>query len=168
MTVVLIIGAVASAAVYVAGPQARLAPAYTRSLLAALQETRHAALTSGQPARLRLQPDGASVLALPELRQPGAPSSWTPLGGALQAPASVYLCEVEARTRLTPGVPVCPLRAPISVCFSPAGWVTVSAAATCPGTGSGATLYLGTEDGRRRYRIALFGLTGLGRMADGW
>jgi len=52
----------------------------------------------------------------------------------------------------------------------PGGQTSVSTDDTCPGParGTGATLYVGTVDGGKKYKIVVFGLTGLPRLADTW
>ncbi len=169
----LAVGAVLSVCVLLVGAtqlgsHARLAGSYARALLGTIHEARHSALASGRPARVRLVPDGASYLAVAEVSPASAPSTWLAVSGGLAAPAGVFLCQVDAQTTLSPASPACPLAGETHVCVSPSGRISVTLAAACGGAPTGATLYVGTADGRRRYKIALFALTGLGRLVDSW
>jgi len=59
-----------------------------------------------------------------------------------------------------------------SVCFAPNGNVSVTtgAAAPCPGTParSGATLFTRTFDNYNRYKLVIWGLTGLSKLISTW
>jgi prepilin-type N-terminal cleavage/methylation domain-containing protein len=143
-------------------------PSFVRSLHGLAYEARHAAISFGRPSRLRLVPSTPVPQVVAEAQDPTDPAAWRPLGGALRAPAFTQLSPVyDGGHTAEPGWP---LAAETSICFSPAGQVSISTDAVCPGANprSGATLYARTVDNGNRYGVRMYGLTGMPRMFNGW
>jgi prepilin-type N-terminal cleavage/methylation domain-containing protein len=173
MIVVAIITVVAMLAVRsgtsVRGDQA---PAFTRSLLAAAHEARQSAMALGLPTRLLLDV-GPPIVIRSQARDPNDSTKWVALGGVNAIPRSMVLCEPDKSTNIgstaTTATPVCPIATQWAICFQVNGNVSVSdPTKNCPAGNGGATLYAETVDGKKQYKVALFGLTGLPRLVDTW
>jgi prepilin-type N-terminal cleavage/methylation domain-containing protein len=167
---------------------ANKAPAFARTFISVVHETRHAALTNGTSARLRIVPGTTTPTQIySELLDPGdsSKSSWL-LNGVTNSPILVQFCQPTASVVTATASPTCPLTTSMNtvVCFSPNGRVnltTYSPSTPCPGTGSssatttstgtGATLYFrGTQESNNdvQYKVMIWGLTGLPRLVDQW
>src|SRR5437773_7897684 len=72
-------------------PRGDKAAAFARSLVLSAHEARQAALSVGELARLRI--DSAKRQVISE-RFDTTQNKWVTLGGALQAPSGVLLCDV--------------------------------------------------------------------------
>ena len=63
-----------------------------------------------------------------------------------------------------------PLMVATPICFSPNG--RVNQLATCPttsqSTGNGATIFFDTKAGDKKYRLVVWGLTGMPKLMDQW
>ena len=83
----------------------------------------------------------------------------------------MQLCQPDASVQLGGVTPACPLSSASILCFSPNGRVNL-VAATCPTTspasGSGATLYFATTAHDKKYRLIVWGLTGMPKLLDQW
>jgi prepilin-type N-terminal cleavage/methylation domain-containing protein len=168
LTVIAIIGLTMAAAASAMRPnRGERMRSFSRLLLAVCHEARQTAFSQRLTARVHVT--GGSVLA--QVRDPANPGNWLPLGGALQTPSGVILCAPEASVKLAAASPACPLSAAMDVCIAPSGVVTMlPAPAACDdnAAGTGATLYLATADQSAKYKVVLFGLTGLPRGMDQW
>ncbi len=83
-------------------------------------------------------------------------------------PRGLIVCSADSAPTLTTGTPTCPIAAATAICFLPNGTVTVSSNEACPGAGHGATIYVKTIDDKKKFKIPIFGLTGLPRLTDTW
>ena len=147
------------------GVRGEKAPAAARALLSAAREAQHAAVTMQQPTRLRLS--AGAIYA--EERAAGTLNAWIPVGGRTVLPRGIELCAVDAFANLQAAQPACPLSGSASVCFDAGGRVTVSADGSCPSAlPTGATVYLHTVDNGHKYKVPLFGLTGMSRLVQSW
>src|SRR5439155_11208261 len=97
-------------------------------------------------------------------------NTWLPLGGFAQAPHDVQVCAIAPLTSLSNYGATCPATVKQSVCFSPGGQVSVSADDSCPGPAprTGATTFIRTVDNAKKYKVVVWGLTGLPRLVDTW
>jgi prepilin-type N-terminal cleavage/methylation domain-containing protein len=172
MVVVALVGVVATLAarLYSRGVRGEAAPAFARSLLATIQETRHGALVLGRPMRLRLVPGNPGAQVIVDQWDPTG-ATWVAQNG-VSVPSGVNLCRPDASVQLGTVTPTCPLTSGMTslVCFSASGRVNL--AATCPtgstSTGSGATLYFASTTGDKKYRVVVWGLTGMAKLMDTW
>jgi prepilin-type N-terminal cleavage/methylation domain-containing protein len=169
MIVVAIITVVAVLAVRSSrGVRGDQAPAFTRSLLAAAHQARQSAMALGLPTRLLLDL-GPPIVIRSQARDPNDPTKWVALGGINAIPRSMVLCEPDKTTTITTATPVCPIATQWAICFQVNGNVSVSDPnKNCPAGNAGATMYVETVDGRKQYKVAFFGLTGLPRLVDTW
>jgi len=159
--------------VYSRGARAERLPGTARDLVAHLHEARHAALSLGQVTRVRFNPQNPGVRPSFIVERLDAPNStnWFPLGPRVQIPTGAQLCDLLGGAILTTAAPSCPFTATSAVCFQPTGRATMSADGNCPGATAGATLALQDEDGHnnpRRYKVLIWGLTGLPKLVDQW
>ena len=174
MTVVTIVGlTMALAAMSLKPNRGEQARSFARLLLGVCHEARQSAMSQRQTSRLRLPlpaSTGISSVRL-ETRDPANSANWLPLGGTVQLPHDVQLCAPEAVAQLGPATTSCPIAAAKDVCISPSGAVTVlNAPGACDDNagGTGATLYVRTADGKTKYKVVIFGLTGLPKVMDQW
>lgn len=182
MVVVVIIGFTAAIALMsLRGNRGEKAPAYARALLTMAHEAHALALSSGQPARLRLIPGTASpykparvIVESSDPTQPISTGSFPALvpipPGGMNAPADVDLTDVRSATDTTGlGPPATTLPSQKFICFMPSGKVNVSTTNACSTTTqTGATLYVHSFDDAKKYKIMIWGLTGLPRLADSY
>jgi type II secretory pathway pseudopilin PulG len=173
MVVVAIIGIVAALGVrmYSRGVSGETAPAFARSLLSTMLEARHSALALGRPTRVKLMPGSPYGTVVSEAWDPTAPG-WQPQL-SLALPSSAQLCAPDSSVQLGTVTPTCPLTSASLVCFAANGRVTLaSASAGCPSsspsTGTGATLYVRSSNGDKKYRLVIWGLTGMVKLIDRW
>ena len=174
IAMVSVVGALA-ARIYSRGVRGEAAPAFARSLLSTIMEARHAALSMGRASRVTMVP-GTSTLGSRLVVDQWEPStsSWvTQMTTAV--PSGVRLCGPDASVQLGAVTPTCPLTSGMSntVCFSSSGRVNVTGSPTgCPttatSTATGATLYFVTTGGDKKYRVVIWGLTGMAKLMDTW
>jgi prepilin-type N-terminal cleavage/methylation domain-containing protein len=172
MVVVALVGVVAALAtrLYSRGVRGEAAPAFARSLLAAVQETRHAALSLGRPMRLRLEPATTGAQVIIDQWDPSS-STWVAQNG-MTVPSGVDLCRPDAAVQLGTVTPTCPLTAGMNnlLCVSASGRVNVGT--SCPSgsisTFTGATLYFADSNRDKKYRVVVWGLTGMAKLMDTW
>jgi prepilin-type N-terminal cleavage/methylation domain-containing protein len=175
MVVVTIVGLVAALAarMYSRGVTGETAPAFARSLMSTLLEARHSALALGRATRVTLTPSSPAMRVVSE--------AWDPTSGrwlvqtTLSVPTSLQLCTPDASVQLGAVTPVCPLPATqtTQVCFAANGRVNLAAASvgcptTSPSSGTGSTLYVRSSRGDKKYRLVIWGLTGMVKMIDQW
>jgi hypothetical protein len=106
-----------------------------------------------------------------------ASGNWIPLGGFLQPPDGMELCEVKQGPILTaPGTITCPIAGTSEIDFTTdnstcgrflACTTVLNGTAVAAPTG-GATFYYRTIDTRKQYKLVIYGLTGQARVADQW
>jgi hypothetical protein len=151
------------------GEQAR---SFARSLLGVCHEARQTAASQRQTSRIRLPVATGQVGRVSlQTRDPIDSGNWLPLGGTMQLPLDVQVCAVDASANLAAATPTCPLATATDICIAPSGAVTVlPAPAACNdnAAGTGATIYVRTADGKTKYKVVIFGLTGLPRVMDQW
>jgi prepilin-type N-terminal cleavage/methylation domain-containing protein len=151
-------------------PRADKAAAFARSLVLTAHEARQAALTLGQPTRLRV----VSALNPPQIvseRFDTVSGTWVTLGGAIQAPSGVQLCDTALGAILTAWTPpACPTTTDSRVCFGTNGRVTLTTTDTCnpSSAGTGATIFAQTLNGAQKYKLVLYRLTGMPKIMDSW
>jgi hypothetical protein len=182
MVVVVIIGFTAAIALMsLRGNRGEKAPAYARALLTMAHEAHALALSTGQPARLRLVPSSASpykparvIVEASDPTNPVLTGSFPALTpdppGGLNAPADVDLTDILNKPA-TAGEqpPNTTLGATKFICFLPSGKVGISTNNTCPANnGTGATIYVHSFDDSKKYKIMIWGLTGLPRLGDSY
>jgi len=168
LMVVVAIAGLASAGLRIAsrGVRGEKAPEVARNLLALVREAQHAAMTLQQPTRVRL----ASAGVAPSRRRATVTTTqWDALAGRTSLPGGIELCAVDAAAMLEAATPRCPLSSSTSICFDVSGRVSISADGSCPRVlPTGATIYLHTVDDVRKYKVAIFALTGTSRLVDTW
>ncbi|MGZ3442882.1 MAG: pilus assembly FimT family protein [Polyangia bacterium] len=165
-----------AARLYSRGVRGEAAPSFTRTLMSTVLDARHSALALGRPTRLTLTPPSSSsprMLITTDVWDP-------PTGGwitqsSLTVPSGLRFCKPDASPTLGAVSPACPLTTGMDnlVCFSPNGHVNLAGASTScsttsPSAFSGATLYVGSEDGTKKYRVVVWGLTGMAKLVDAW
>ncbi|MGZ3443385.1 MAG: hypothetical protein ACXVDD_27880, partial [Polyangia bacterium] len=130
-------------------------------------------LALGRPTRLTLTPSSPRMLVTTDVWDPPT-AAWI-TQSTLTVPAGLRLCRPDASVTLGSVTPICPLTTGSDnlVCFSPNGHVNLAGASTScstasPSAFSGATLYVGSNDGAKKYRIVVWGLTGMAKLVDAW
>jgi prepilin-type N-terminal cleavage/methylation domain-containing protein len=187
MVVVAIIGTVGAMGALLVrrALNANKAPSFARNFLSIIHETRHAAFASGRAARLTIDPSTAPMTITSEVLDPSdtARTTWL-ANGKISVPHMVQFCTSTASVVQSAATPTCPMPSTgnTRICFAPNGRInlttntgacpgTGSSTATSPSTGTGATLYFrGTQETNNdvKYKIMIWGLTGLPRMTDQW
>jgi len=173
MTVVTIVGLVAALAAMAVRPnRAEQARSFARTLLGLCHEARQSAISQRQTSRLRLALKTGEVMTVSmQTRDPANSTNWLPLGGTVNLPFDVQVCAPDALANLASASPTCPIATAKDICIAPSGAVTVlDAPGACDdnAAGTGATLYVRTADGKTKYKVVIFGLTGLPRVMDTW
>jgi prepilin-type N-terminal cleavage/methylation domain-containing protein len=175
MMVVAMISVVGALAVrmYSRGVRGESAPAFARTLLSTVLEARQEALSLGRSTRVTLVPASSGATAVLSAWEPST-STWVKQM-SVAVPSGVQLCRPAASVQLGTVSPTCPLTSSMSniVCFAPNGRVNlIDAAGSCPTTspssGTGATLYFVTTSGDKKYRVVIWGLTGMAKVMDTW
>jgi prepilin-type N-terminal cleavage/methylation domain-containing protein len=175
MAVVAIVGVVGALAarMYTRGVSGQAAPAFARSLMSTLLEARHAALALGRPTRVTLVPSTPAMRVVTDAWDATA-AAWV-TQTTVTVPSSLQLCAPDASVQLGTVAPSCPLTATAAglVCFAANGRVNLATSAagcptTTPSSGSGATLYVRSSNGDKKYRVLVWGLTGMVKLVDRW
>jgi hypothetical protein len=179
MVVVAMVGVVAALAARLYSKSARgeAAPSFARTLLGAVLDARHQAMSLGRMTELSLNlPASAATPRMTVVTAVFDPTTnkFVPQG-TLSLPSGLQLCRPDDGARLGPVTPTCPMTASDKtlVCFAPNGRVNLATTAagcstTSPAGGVGATLYLTSDTGDKKYRLAIWGLTGMPRLIDTW
>jgi prepilin-type N-terminal cleavage/methylation domain-containing protein len=190
MVVVAIIGTVGAMGVVLVrrALNANKAPSFARTFLSIIHDTRHAALANGHPSRLTIIPGTATAQPtqiVTEILDPAdaTKTNWVALT-TTWAPQVIQFCIPQAGVQNTATTPTCPITTTSNqrICFSPNGRVNLTTTAVaCPGTGSsgakttttagGATVFLqGLAEGGNdvKYKVMIYGLTGMAKMTDSW
>jgi prepilin-type N-terminal cleavage/methylation domain-containing protein len=172
VTIVALVGALA-ARMYSRGVSGEAAPAFARSLLSTMLEARHSALALGRATRVTLTPSAPAMRVVTDAWDPASASWQTQM--TLMVPSSLQLCAPDASIQLGPVSPSCPLNATQAniVCFAANGRVNLTTAAVgcataSPSSGTGATLYVRSANGDKKYRMLIWGLTGMVKLIDQW
>jgi Tfp pilus assembly protein FimT len=170
-----IVGSLA-ARLYSRGVRGEAAPSFARGLLATMLEARHTALALGRATRVTLVPGPSGARLIVDQWDP-ATAAWPTQSPVAQlwVPTGVQLCRPDASVQLGAVTPTCPLASGMAsiVCFAPNGRVSLTDGATpCPttstATGSGATLYFASVTQDKKYRLVIWGLTGMAKLYDTW
>ena len=163
-------------------------PAFARSFVTLVHEARHRAMTLGRTARLRIVPPAstglATVISSEVLDPADATNSTWLVNTRTSAPLRIEFCQPAVGVSLVSATPTCPITTAMTplLCIAPNGRASLAATGgTCPGTGSatasqpstgtGATIYFrGTQELRNdvRYKVVVWGLTGLPKLVDQW
>jgi len=168
MTVVAIVGIVAAlgARMYSRGVRGETAPGFARSMMASVLDARHTAMALGKPTSLTLS--AASVVTAtwePTTR------AWT-TASTIWLPSTLQMCTPASSVQFGTVSPACPLTGTTTLCFSPNGRVNAPASGVCattnPATGTGATIYFATKAADKKYRVVVWGLTGMAKVIDTW
>ena len=174
MVVVAIVGVTAALAarLYSRGSRGESAPAFARTMMATMLDAHHNALTLGQPVRVRLDGATMSVAVTPYVANQASPSWAASPQTKLAVPSTLRLCTPVSGVALGTVTPICPLTTTQDICFYPNGHVDFptsgSCAAATPTSFNGATLYFATHSGDKKYRLVIFGLTGMFKLIDTW
>jgi hypothetical protein len=149
--------------VYQRGTRSEQTPAAARALYGMISEARHAALALGQPTRVTLAA-GSVVTAQ---RLPNT-TTWQQIA-QYRMPKSAVLCTPKAGPIMSAATGVvCPIAATAHVCVAPSGQTTLSDDGVCPGSSSGATLFVRSQEALQPFKIPIYGLTGLAKLIDRW
>lgn len=147
------------------------APAFARSVLAMVHHARQQAVISGKPTRITIYAGSTSSTIISERQE--ADGTWTKLDGAEPTSHGIDVCDAQA-TRVTGAWPTglnCPTTAtsssPIYLMFGK-GQCSDSRYLNClsGSTSLGSTIFLQTHDAGHKYRIPIWGLTGLPALVD--
>jgi prepilin-type N-terminal cleavage/methylation domain-containing protein len=176
LTVVTIVGLVMAMAAMALRPnRGDRMKSFVRSFVGVAHEARQSAISLRQAARIKLtKPAGTAgnYRVTLQTRDPSNSANWINLGGGtLNVPLGVELCVVEESAVLGTFSPTCPMVNNRNLCVSPNGYVTVVDEATSctDGTsGTGATVFIRTSDALMKYKLVMFGLTGLPKVMDQW
>jgi prepilin-type N-terminal cleavage/methylation domain-containing protein len=173
VSIIAVVGAVA-VRIFSRGTRAERLPSTARDLTAHLHEARHAAISLGQTTRVTFNlptaPGVRSSFLVERLNAPNS-TSWESLGPIIQVPDGVEICDLLAGAVLTTAAPSCPFSSTAAICFQPTGRASLSLNGSCPGLASGATIALEDENGdtnKRKFKIVVWGLTGLPKLMDQW
>jgi prepilin-type N-terminal cleavage/methylation domain-containing protein len=150
------------------------APAFARSVLAMAHHARQMAMISNRPARIGVWANGSSTVIQSEVLEADG-TTWTKLDGAEPQGHGIEICDSKAG-RLTGAWPTsglnCPTTAtsssPIYIMYGKGQCTGNSSYVNClqGSTSSGSTIYLQTHDGGHKFRILIWGLTGLPALVD--
>jgi hypothetical protein len=139
--------------------------------MAEVNLVRHTAITQQQPTRLFVQKSGVVYTLAAQVWNPSlATPAFQDLGATLTAPIDVQLCQPDSSAMLATAAPVCPLSAAFAICFLPSGASYLQTTTSCPlvAAPSGATLYVSSVTLDKKFKLPLFGLTGMGKLMDTW
>jgi prepilin-type N-terminal cleavage/methylation domain-containing protein len=173
MTVVTIIGVVAALAarMYSRGVRGESAPKFARTMMATLLDARHQALALGRPTMVTLSKTSVSTY-----QYDTTAAAWpTTPQFTVALPSTMQLCTstTDVSNLGSAATPTCPLSGTNTICFWPNGRASVTTtstacSATSPSLGTGGTLFLETYAADKKYRIWIWGLTGMTKMTDQW
>jgi prepilin-type N-terminal cleavage/methylation domain-containing protein len=155
------------------GNRGDTAPAFARSLLVSIQDARHTAISLGRPTRMLLDGVNSKIQTSTYDTTIGATGAWG-TATTMTMPSKTILCTPAAAVQLGVVTSACPfsLVGGKELCFSPNGRVNLVAggacAATTTSTGTGATIYLDTNNGEHHFRLVVWGLTGMAKIIDTW
>lgn len=167
---IIAIGVTIASRVFSRGVRGNSETAFARGLLAAVQDARHTAISLGRTTRMVVDITNGAVET----------STYDPTTAAwgaattLTAPRKSQLCTPKGSVDLgTTVTPTCPTTGTPTICFAPNGRVTFQASSTLcpttsPSTGTGATIYFGSNSTEGHYRIVIWGLTGMSKIIDRW
>ncbi|HEX9103027.1 MAG TPA: prepilin-type N-terminal cleavage/methylation domain-containing protein [Polyangia bacterium] len=171
VAIISVVGALA-ARLYSRGVRGETAPGLARTLMSTMLDARHMALTLGRPTRVTLAP--AASTATPAMTVTTAlydtTSAWVDQS-KVSVPTSMQLC--TPLPGISYGTPVCPMTTANQICFSPNGHVNlVPSGGNCPTTStstfSGATVFVASRAGDKKYKLWIWGVTGMTKMVDAW
>jgi prepilin-type N-terminal cleavage/methylation domain-containing protein len=170
MVVVAIIAlsAALAARFYSRGARGETAPSFARGAMATLMDARHTALALGRTTAVTV--DGVNLQMATSYYDPTS-KSW--VGQTkLKVPSSMQLCVPSASMTLGSVTPTCPLtNANNTLCYLPNGRVGLITSGTCitnPPTTYGGTVYFSTKAGDKKFRVVVWGLTGMAKVIDTW
>ena len=175
MTVVAIIGIVAVLAsrMYSRGVRGEAAPGFARSLMSSMLDARHSAMALGRTTRVTLAPGTSATPAMTVLTETYDPTSTTWIKqSTLSMPTSLQFCGVTQGVVMGTVSLVCSLTTVTVLCFYATGRVDQPVSNTCqtssPTSSTGATIYFETTTAEKKYRLWVWGLTGMVKMIDQW
>jgi prepilin-type N-terminal cleavage/methylation domain-containing protein len=170
VAIICVVGALA-ARMYSAGVRGETAPAFARSVLGAMADARHMAVALGKRTRITLN---TSPMRLDTESQEPTTGGWV-AQGSLKLPSTLQLCVPRAAAEIgTIATPTCPLTSTSlnRICFSTSGKVSMPNDGDCTKAASnpmtGATIYFETMNADHKYRIVVWGLTGMAKVIDQW
>jgi len=170
VAIVALSGALA-ARMFSRGVRGESAPAFARSAMATLLDARHTAITLGRTTAVQV--DGANSMLVTQVYDPIVAKTLV-TQSKLALPSSMQLCAPKDGAILNPASPSCPASpsATDTLCFAPNGTVKLITSGKCqatsPATANGATLFFETKTGDKKYRIVVWGLTGMAKVIDTW
>jgi hypothetical protein len=140
-----------------------------------LLDARHMSMTMGRPVRMTMAlststATPATTITTSYYDTTMSTGTWLDQT-TVSLPTSMQFCTPQ--TGVSTSSPVCPMTATSVICFSPNGHVNLPPTGTCattssPSAFSGATLYVENKDGGKKYKLWVFGLTGMTKMVDQW
>ncbi len=139
---------------------------FARALVGLAHEARQNATSTGKMTRLRVTANTATAEQFE-----AATNSWSQVGAVVSS-TEVNVCLPMAGAQLTAATPVCPLSAGTHVvCFAPNGNASVTTTGACPAANprGGGTLFLqGVHNTKDKYKVVVWGLTGLPKLVTAW
>ncbi len=171
VAIVSVVGALA-ARMYSKGVRGESAPAFTRTLMSTVMDARHMALTLGRMTRVTLAPAASTstpaMTVTTDAYDPTVPTWVTQT--KVSMPTSMQFCTPQSG--ISTSTPTCPMSSANVLCFWPNGRVSLQSSATCattsPSAPTGATLFLENTAGDKKYKLFVWGLTGMTKTVDQW
>jgi prepilin-type N-terminal cleavage/methylation domain-containing protein len=176
MTVVAIVGIAAALAarLFSRATRGENAPSMARTLMMTMMDAHHQALTLGQPVRVRFTGESGNIkgsISTAQYVANVASPAWV-TQSTLALPSGLQLCAPTSGVSFGSVSPTCPLTGTQDICFYANGHVDWPSSGACaistPSTFSGTTLYLETYSGDKKFRILIWGLTGMVKVIDTW
>lgn len=175
MVVVAIMTVVAGLAIRVMSRASRgeRAPAFARSVLAMVHHARQQALINNRPTKIVIYSDStSSTIELWTLQSDG--TTWIKLDVSQPTSHGVDVCDAQGGRPnplgAWPNSVNCPTTAtsssPIVVYFSKSLCTYPAFNCVSGSTSTGSVIYLQTHDATKKYRIPIWGLTGLPALVD--
>lgn len=167
MVVVLLMGVVGVLAgrLFSRGIAADKPGGFARALTGLAHEARQNATATGKTTRLRLTPISAVV------EQLETNSTWTALGAPV-ATTEVNVCSPISGPKLVAATPTCPMAAGThAICFAANGNAGLTATGACPPASprSGGTIYFqSVRNPNEKFKVVVWGLTGLPKLVTAW
>jgi prepilin-type N-terminal cleavage/methylation domain-containing protein len=151
-------------------------PAFARSLLTMAHEARSYALSTGRPARIRLQPATTTPFAPPQAILEVTQVTDASILGTMVVSSSVpvpldftFAALVNSASAASPGTGAT-LATASAICFFGNGQADVpSSGTTCTTPApTGASVFVRNFDDKLHYKLMIFGASGLPRLVDQW
>jgi prepilin-type N-terminal cleavage/methylation domain-containing protein len=168
VAIVTIVGALA-ARMYSGGVRGETAPAFARSAMATFADARHNAVALGKPTRIMIAKSPMRLET--QTVEPTDSTKTYKTQGSLKLPSTLQLCDPNPSVQLgaSAASASCPLTTTQYLCFFTNGKVALSSTGNCTSeTASGATVYFETMKADKKYKLVVWGLTGMTKVWDQW